>query len=632
MRRTFSLAGFALLMVTALVACTPPNKPPVASFTVTPASGDTTTSFTFDASASSDPDPDGEIASYEWDFGDDSEPVTTEEPTTTHTYAAAGSYTVTLTVTDDKGATASATQEVMVSVPMGTVSGYVVNRKAGTAVEGATVALEGGTASATTDADGFYSLPVPTGDVTLTFNKEGYAESKAVGLRVAEDEETEYSTILPELFDPFLPVEAPTLDVSVANGDTLTGVGDEDSFSFTISGEVAEPDVNGFVFASAGLGQSRGNSGFLNISVPGVPLGFDGGELEVVLFATGFEGETTLHVVAYDLNYNRTEVIRYVTVDSSLEVGETLATPEELSALAVTFGDASTFGPLGVGSGVNARSILEAVRAGDTKALQEQARILEEAGRGLKPQQQNPLDEVVTWVELVFSYDLSSADPPTAFQIYRQLENEDDFRLIGQVSPLQAVIDPDNGVFLYVDSTPALQAGLTATYRVDAVLGDERESSGEASTTPLPPFYVSADAPADNATDVPLTPTYEMSFTNRSNLVYFGVVVLDRVHADNFVEWLFAFFLDDSGETEVAIPHNLDGSATLPSLQPFHAYDWQPIAITTNGEIVMDDEGNFDITGETAVAIGADFFDVFGFGFPISDGPVNTFVTGDDSN
>jgi PKD repeat protein len=47
-------------------------------------------------------DQDGSIASYSWDFGDNSGTSTSRNPT--YTYAAAGTYDVTLTVTDDSGA------------------------------------------------------------------------------------------------------------------------------------------------------------------------------------------------------------------------------------------------------------------------------------------------------------------------------------------------------------------------------------------------------------------------------------------------------------------------------------------------------------------------------------------------
>ncbi|WAX55907.1 PKD domain-containing protein [Jatrophihabitans cynanchi] len=84
------------------------NAPPVASFT----SSTNGASAAFDATASSDPD--GTIASYAWDFGDTASGVGV---TPSHTYAASGTYHVTLTVTDNLGATNSVTHDVSVTVP-----------------------------------------------------------------------------------------------------------------------------------------------------------------------------------------------------------------------------------------------------------------------------------------------------------------------------------------------------------------------------------------------------------------------------------------------------------------------------------------------------------------------------------
>ena len=58
-------------------------------------------------------DPDGEVVAWEWDLGDG---ATASGRTVEHTYATAGAYTVTLTVTDDDGQRATTTQEVVVSL------------------------------------------------------------------------------------------------------------------------------------------------------------------------------------------------------------------------------------------------------------------------------------------------------------------------------------------------------------------------------------------------------------------------------------------------------------------------------------------------------------------------------------
>ncbi len=67
-------------------------------------------SCTFDASGSTDPD--GFITGYSWTFGDGSQDLGVNSA---YTYNAAGSYNVTLTVTDDQGATAQNTQTVTVA-------------------------------------------------------------------------------------------------------------------------------------------------------------------------------------------------------------------------------------------------------------------------------------------------------------------------------------------------------------------------------------------------------------------------------------------------------------------------------------------------------------------------------------
>lgn len=79
------------------------NRTPTASMSATPRSGTTPLTVTFDASASSDPD-DGNTLTYLWNFGDNTAPIETNNPTVTHTYTTNGQRTATLRVRDNLGA------------------------------------------------------------------------------------------------------------------------------------------------------------------------------------------------------------------------------------------------------------------------------------------------------------------------------------------------------------------------------------------------------------------------------------------------------------------------------------------------------------------------------------------------
>lgn len=89
-----------------------PNALPTAVIAATPTSGTAPVTVSFSGAGSSDPD--GTIASYAWDFGDG---TTGSGMSASKTYSAAGTYTATLTVSDNRGGTASATRSITVSAP-----------------------------------------------------------------------------------------------------------------------------------------------------------------------------------------------------------------------------------------------------------------------------------------------------------------------------------------------------------------------------------------------------------------------------------------------------------------------------------------------------------------------------------
>ena len=92
---SFTLQGNAICV---------PNTPPVAALTASPTDGDLPLTVSFDASGSTDADTGDTIASYTFNFGDGSEPVTQTSPKVDHTYTTRGVFRATVSVTDSRGA------------------------------------------------------------------------------------------------------------------------------------------------------------------------------------------------------------------------------------------------------------------------------------------------------------------------------------------------------------------------------------------------------------------------------------------------------------------------------------------------------------------------------------------------
>ena len=145
----------------------PTNNAPTASFTDN--CTDLNCSFTDGSS-----DSDGSVVSRSWNFGDG---ATSSSTNPSHSYSSAGTYTVSLTVTDDDGASNSTSRNVTVSdgatgggVSLASVSAYKVKGKkrwdyswSGAATSNVDIYLDGNLVASTAN-DGAY---------TLTSNQKG---------------------------------------------------------------------------------------------------------------------------------------------------------------------------------------------------------------------------------------------------------------------------------------------------------------------------------------------------------------------------------------------------------------------------------------------------------------------------
>jgi len=161
------------------------NTPPTAAFS----SSSSNLIASFNAGASSDSD--GTIASYAWNFGDGS---TGTGIAPTHTYATGNTYSVTLTVTDNQGATGTVTNPITVTAaggitPFATDSfGRTVASGWGTADSGGAWTISGGAAN--------FSVGGGTGNINLA--TAGMSASSALTSVTSTDTEVRAGVALNE--------------------------------------------------------------------------------------------------------------------------------------------------------------------------------------------------------------------------------------------------------------------------------------------------------------------------------------------------------------------------------------------------------------------------------------------------
>ncbi len=157
------------------------NRAPLASFIVNPSAGTIRSTFQLDASASTDED--GSIASYRWQISDGTNP---QGKFVQKTFDKKGTYTATLTITDNQGGISTAVKELEVGDNLPPTAVFTMNPGSGTQLTNFTF-----DASSCSDPDGQidgYSWDFEDGTatgkvVTHRFKSEG---SYLVELRVKD--------------------------------------------------------------------------------------------------------------------------------------------------------------------------------------------------------------------------------------------------------------------------------------------------------------------------------------------------------------------------------------------------------------------------------------------------------------
>lgn len=355
------------------------------------------------------------------------------------------------------------------------IEGMVTNATGGEAVAGSHVQVRGlstgFTATAKTNAHGQFSIGVEPDRYEIKLSKSGYGSSHVYG--VDANRPTHINIIQREAFNPRWSTKPPVVNIN--------GVSEGNSFLGEIPYRVDVEAENPMNLLYVALGKTPG-AGFTTAPRQAFAESDTSGDTTINPADYGVRGETTFEVVAYDMNGNRTHIIRYINIIS--EAGLILP-PLDPKAIAVTLGKQIAFFEDPV----------------DPTASTEAAQ-----------------NDTNLYVELTWG---ASSDDVDGYRVYRSL-NGVTYSRIATVGATQ---------LRYVDSGSEVQVGRTVYYRIAAFNGgDESEWSEVTTTRPLEAFDVLSVSPSDNEESVSRTPTFRWQPTKQvGRTQIYGIVLWDTV-------------------------------------------------------------------------------------------------------
>jgi hypothetical protein len=412
---------------------------------------------------------------------------------------------------------ASCTFTLFEPSPLSQITGYVASSNSGEPVVGSRVLLHGLTTNfidtTLTDQQGRFQARVPPDRYEIRVSRQGYAGSQVIGLNAHEP--TVVRVLQREVFHPRWSTRPPEV--------RIMGVADGDRFSGQIPYRVDASADNDIRFIYVALGKTPGAS-FLTAPRDIFEETRSTGDKTIDPRRFGVRGPTTFEVVVYDVNGNRTHVIREITV---IPAEGLVSPPGELGAIAVTLGKQIEF-----------------------FAVEGQA----------APTRAN------LYVELF--WEPSETNDLTGYRIYRSFDGEN-FTPLVSVSPRQT---------FFIDADAALAIGRNVSYRVTALRGgDESEPSNSAETRPLDRFDVRLLSPADRATRISRIPTFRWEATRQVGRYYiYGVVLWDTVlgEASFWVTPEPPDFLINRTSYRWNEDARMTGTP-WETLQPHRLYEWQ---------------------------------------------------------
>src|SRR5690554_820140 len=382
-----------------------------------------------------------------------------------------------------------------------TVTGRITLGRMGPAVTGATITvLQSGTKlySTATNEEGQYSLPIPAGgNVDLIAAKDGLAGSRFQEIHAPGDGIFTADIIMKEPDNLYWNTNPPSLTVTgVSPGDIIY---DMQNISLEVAGEYALKKV------LMGIGAQYPD--YYTIESQPYGASFDTSAFP--------DGESFIHIVAYDLNNNCVITHIPVVIENDDTPGPPLLMNEKIHAIAVTEGDDMQYDSLkklgcSIDRNFGHKNLLSRVQKDFSILAAEK--------------------NSACYVMLEWRNEFLGNPDFKGYNVYRSSSPNGPWRRLGNAYD-------DYNWYYILDTTPEVTPGEPSYYKVVPYSASGVEGSGQTqSVTPLGRFEVNLTTPVYNAKGVSLNPTLSWNHNGLEAEIYYYELYLLSLGAEPFQE------------------------------------------------------------------------------------------------